>query len=208
MDWPVPVLIAALDEIRRARNVDVILLTKWPWLFQTRVNEMLEVLESIPEYDELAKWLCHWELGHAPANLILLTSVLGNALDDKRIAGLIKIPARRRGLSMEPLWGERSLRWLNTFPDGMATRSAAGESTNELDGLSQLQWIIVGCDSSKEKRGWGDYSANARMIIHQCQAAGVPVYHKQMPVNGKVSLDISAFPPDLQIRAFYQPKSN
>ena len=42
----------------------------------------------------------------------------------------------------------------------------------------------------------------ARDLVKQCDAAGVPVFVKQIPINGKVSKDINQFPKELQIREF------
>jgi protein gp37 len=108
--------------------------------------------------------------------------VLGNALDEKRIEAVLKIPAAVRGLSCEPLWSKPHLHSIDA---------------------EKIQWIIVGCDSSKHRKGWEDYEANARGIIQSGHAAGIAVYHKQMPVNGKVSLKLAEFPAeDLRVRKF------
>ena len=39
-------------------------------------------------------------------------------------------------------------------------------------------------------------------VVEQCKAAGVPVFVKQIEVNGKVTGDIEQFPVELQIREF------
>lgn len=37
-------------------------------------------------------------------------------------------------------------------------------------------------------------------LIHQCRCAGVPVFVKQLDLNGKCERDIAKFPKHLQIR--------
>lgn len=190
MDWPIDSLAKALDEIRRAPNVDVILLTKWPELWHERMEAIAATEGGILGFEPgFYNWLNAWIEDEPPANVITLTSVLGNAFDEKRIAGILQIPSRCRGLSMEPLWASVTLdqKWLQ--PDA-------------------IRWVIVGCDSSKHHKGWEDYAANARGIIQQCQAAKVPVYHKQMPVNGRVSLNPAGWPADLRGREWFTNPTN
>lgn len=93
MDWPVEVLVPALDQIRQAANVDVILLTKWPELFAERMQAAKDFCVQ-NQMQDLFIWLCCW-LGAKlpPRNVWILTSVLGNALDARRVAGVLKIPA-------------------------------------------------------------------------------------------------------------------
>ena len=38
------------------------------------------------------------------------------------------------------------------------------------------------------------------LIVRQCREAGIPVFVKQLEINGKLVKDINKFPPELQIR--------
>jgi len=64
--------------------------------------------------------------------------------------------------------------------------------------LYQVDWLVIGCESGKNRRPmpleW------AIDVVEQCKAAGVPVWVKQISLNGKVVHDINLFPPELQVR--------
>lgn len=59
-------------------------------------------------------------------------------------------------------------------------------------------WIVVGCESGPHRRPceieW------VEPIVEQCRAAGVPVFVKQLDLNGKCVTDINQFPEHLRIR--------
>lgn len=65
---------------------------------------------------------------------------------------------------------------------------------------SNINWIIVGAESGPDRRPckteW------VRSIVKQCKEAGVPVFVKQLHINGKVSSDINDWPEDLRIQEF------
>jgi len=66
--------------------------------------------------------------------------------------------------------------------------------------LYRIAWIIVGCESGTQKRPckieW------IEKIIDDCKRTNVPVFVKQININGKVEKDISKFPKHLRIREF------
>jgi protein gp37 len=66
--------------------------------------------------------------------------------------------------------------------------------------LYRINWVVVGCESGIRKReckiGW------IESIVEQCKYANVPVFVKQINVNGKVIKDIEQFPKHLQIREY------
>lgn len=179
LDWPIEQLAQGLDAIRQAPNVDAILLTKWPELFEKRITDVCNYHQT---EDDLKEWCLSWWRGVPPQNVWLLTSCLGNSLDRTRQAALAKIPAAILGLSCEPLWDRVSL-----------------------PGSWKPAWVIVGCDSSKHHRGWEDYERNAQSLIEQCADAGVAVFVKQMPVNGRVSLNPDEWPEWARVQQFPQP---
>lgn len=119
---------------------------------------------------------------------------------NKRIAMLCSILVKIRFLSIEPMLSEISLRWLPAW-NGMATKPREwGKSTNEFDGLRQLDWVIVSAESGPGRRPckieW------VKAIVEQCKEAGVPVFVKQLDIDGKVSSDINEWPEDLRIQEF------
>ena len=102
------------------------------------------------------------------------------------------------GLSAEPLLGPLKL-W-HDF-DGDKVRNWAG----------CFQWVIVGVESNGPRVGRlsvdgtateADWLAWARDIVRQCQATGVAVWVKQIPLNGKLVTNMAEFPADLQIQQF------
>lgn len=61
-----------------------------------------------------------------------------------------------------------------------------------------FDWVVVGAESGPNRRlcklEW------VQGIVEQCRAADIPVFVKQLDINGKLVQDISKFPEDLQIR--------
>ena len=59
-------------------------------------------------------------------------------------------------------------------------------------------WVVVGCESGPHRRPckleW------VESIVDQCLTAGVPVFVKQLDINGKCERDITKFPKRLQYR--------
>lgn len=86
-------------------------------------------------------------------------------------------------LSLEPLLGEVYL----DDDCGMGTPV-----------INEVDWVVVGAESGPDRRPckieW------VRQIVKQCREAGVPVFVKQLDIDGKLVKDISKFPEDLQIR--------
>ena len=64
--------------------------------------------------------------------------------------------------------------------------------------LNNLKWVVVGCESGPNRRPckieW------VESIVEQCKAAKIPVFVKQLDINGRCVTDITKFPKHLQIR--------
>lgn len=111
------------------------------------------------------------ELGFPP-NVWLGTSVENQAAADERIPELLKIPARVRFLSMEPLLGPVDL--------GKHVLIGPHHITGQTvwwPWLEEINWVIVGGESGPQARPM--HPDWARSIRNQCQAAGVPFFFKQ-----------------------------
>jgi hypothetical protein len=113
-DWldtkrPAERLARALDAIRLAPNIDVILLTKRIENFTSRLEAVLNRLEDKrpeAEDDVLFNWIADWVPGDGakpPKNVWLGVSVEDQKRADERIPELLKTPAAVRFLSVEPL---------------------------------------------------------------------------------------------------------
>jgi len=117
-------------------------------------------------------------------NIWLGVSIEKHSLVHRRVPALQKTPAEVKFLSIEPLLEETFL-----FP---------------LDGPA-IHWVIIGCESGPQRRPckieW------IETIVAQCKDANVPVFVKQISVNGKVIKDIAQFPKHLQIREYPKIKS-
>ena len=66
--------------------------------------------------------------------------------------------------------------------------------------LAGLDWVIVGCESGPGRRECKlEWVCD---IVKECQSSGVPVFVKQLSINGKVSHNPAEWPEDLRVRQF------
>lgn len=193
----------AVCEAARARLFALIERTPWlDWLLLTKRAE--NIMGMIPE---------PWRAG-LPSNVWAGTSVENQAMADERIPHLLKVPARVRFLSMEPLLsavnidpatcqycrrGEYALKADGLF--GVADDGATPwciECDSEM-GFSAwldpcadekqrgINWVIVGGESGPGARPFD--IAWARSIRDQCKSAGVACFVKQLgakPIGAKL----------------------
>ncbi len=92
-----------------------------------------------------------------------------------------------RWISLEPLLGKID------FREAMAVTSDIGDDfTNVVD------WVVVGAESGPNRRKcelkW------VELVVGQCLHYKIPVFVKQLDLNGKLEKDINKFPEHLQIR--------
>ena len=170
-------------------NLDWLLLTKRPQNIEPVLKSVYPSLQGlgINGANKFIKaWLDRVWLG---------VSVEDQKTADERIPHLLKINARVRFLSMEPLLGPVTLP--ECTHDVRCPITAEGHSELPLCGIG---WVIVGCESGAFRRPmelpW------VYEIIDQCKAAGVPVFVKQLQLGGKVEKDIERFPLGMQTRGF------
>ncbi len=172
------------------------------------ISDRADLVEDLAKRDGLRSPL---------ANVCLGVQVEDQAAADARIPHLLRCPAAVRFLSMEPLLGPVDLRrfrpkfipmtqaQLKQYPGATGCMNGHAWMSDNFD--RSPDWVIVGSESLGQKAGrFADgYDAAARSIIDQCRANGVPAFHKQMPVNGRVSGDPSEWPADLRVRQFPAP---
>ena len=140
--------------IHKTENLDWLLLTKRP----ENIERMY--LDCYP-----------WGSDPAP-NVWLGTSVEDQDSASERIPHLLKVPARVRFLSVEPLLRIVDLAVAGAFvTNGVALRA----SRDSGDGVS---WVIVGGESGPRARPCD--VAWIRSIVEQCKAANVPCFVKQL----------------------------
>jgi protein gp37 len=129
-------------------------------------------------------------------NTWLGVSVEDQKTADERIPNLLKIPAAVRWLSVEPMLGKIDIRQIDVSDeDGeyllFPLFPIAGGG---------IDWVVVGCESGAKRRPCKQEWIES--IVNQCKQANVPVFVKQMEINGKVCKDINLFPKHLQVREY------
>lgn len=198
-DWldpevPAEWLADLLDLIAATPNLDWLLLTKRPELWRERI---LAACNTFGVEGRDNTWIGHkWLRGNPPVNGWLGTTVEDQKRADERIPHLLRIPARVRFLSCEPLLEAVDLRRIQFAAEGecycgqtVCIRSVLG-ADNDIDcpdcELEQtepaynegIDWVIVGGESGPKARPFD--IAWARSIVEQCRDAGVPCFVKQM----------------------------
>jgi protein gp37 len=146
--------------IEQTPNLDWMLLTK-------RIGNVPAMLRQILRLNGL------------PPNVWLGATICNQEEADRDIPKLLAVPAAVRFLSMEPLLGPVSLRWLAAFPENAphTGQRPGGGSTNHLDGLRRLDWVIVGGESGPSARP--THPDWVRSLRDQCETADVPFLFKQ-----------------------------
>lgn len=106
---------------------------------------------------------------------------------DERIPLLLQTPAKVRWLSIEPLIGPICL------PSSYLDKPRYFE-------LGTIDWVVIGCESGPKRRecklSW------IESLVDHCKANKVPVFVKQLQIDGKVLKNIEDFPTHLKIREY------
>lgn len=164
-------------EIATLRHVDVLLLTK-------RIDRLLALVP--PE------WLDAW-----PAHVWVGTTVEDQQRADERIPHLLRVPARVRFVSMEPLLGPVSLApWLVNIRFQRHRETGEERRVTEYEGVvldadavtvnygstspahrKPIDWVITGGESGPKARP--SHPDWFRSLRDQCRDAGVPFLFKQ-----------------------------
>ena len=166
--------------------LDWLLLTKRP----ENVNDMLPALWTQSAHG-------------VPPNIWIGTSVEDQHRADERIPHLLRVPARVRFLSCEPLLGPVDLS--GSTVDGVWIDQEYADLNNELGRVVEaegwpIHWVIVGGESGAGARPM--HPEWARSLRDQCQAAGVAYFLKQMGGARDKGGDLAAIPADLRLREF------
>lgn len=166
---PQQVMAEMLTAIRDTPNLIWMLLTKSPERFFEIVGEF-----DMPYEGPLEAWVSSWVRDkNPPENVWIGTTVEDQTRADERIPHLLKIPARIRFLSCEPLLGPIDL-W------GARYRNKGGY-TGEVTSWGGVDLVIIGGEG-----GPGASPCNVdwiRSLKDQCQAARVCAFVKQLGSN-------------------------
>lgn len=148
-------------------------------LLTKRPQRMLEVVRQIEDTQ-------HDRFDDLFPNVWLGVTAENQERADERIPILLQTPAAVRFVSVEPMLGPVDM-W-----DGNSEAWPLAESG--------LDWIIIGCESGPNRRPikleW------AVDVIRKCKPAGVPVFVKQLDINGKVSKNPTEWPEELRVREY------
>ncbi len=135
------------------------------------------------------------------------------AAADARIPLLLNIPAAVRFISVEPMLGpvDTQVSRCRSTCDGNRCTKRIGHKGHHFaltptagwePGVEpmHIDWVIVGCESGPGRRPckpeW------VRSLVTQCRATKVPVFVKQLDLDGRVSKDMDEWPTDLRIREY------
>ncbi len=180
-------------------------------------KQTFQVLTKRPDIaaDYISRWLKLDMLSSVPDNIWIGASVENKKWADIRIPELLKIPAKVRFLSCEPLLGPIEFSEVTKRTDAVVQLGKKA-----FDGI---HWVIVGGESGHGARpchvDW------IRSIVNQCKASKVPVFVKQLgakpqyfrwedksicefserpdgALKDKKGGNIKEFPKDLQVRQF------
>ncbi len=134
-----------------------------------------------------------WGAGYPNVCLLVSAGTQGSA--DRFIPGLLTLPAACRGLSAEPLLEGMDIRdWLDCWHE-------SGGPAGWVPGPS-LAWLIVGAESRGCYPGRYCDPGWVEGLVAQADAAGVPVFVKQLHVNGRLSKDPADWPAHLRRQEF------
>lgn len=145
--------------------------------------------ERMREFYASRQYLASEQFAENPySNVWLGVSVENQQTADERIPILLQVPAAVRFVSVEPMLGpvDLSYYWLK----------ALDWRTNPDPELEGPGWVIVGCESGPGRRPMELWWA--AHLVAQCHTAQVPVFVKQVEVDGKVSRDPAEWPIALQ----------
>jgi protein gp37 len=149
------------------------------------------------------RWLGWWE--EIPSNWWLGVSISNQPDADKNIPILLQIPAAHRWVSVEPM-----LVPINIAPQALCPCSCfAGNPRRphpDCEGKPSIDWVVCGGETGPGARPL--YPDWVRSLRDQCQAAGVPMFIKTFPVDGKLSNRMDEWPEDLRIREIPNDRQN
>jgi protein gp37 len=168
-DWlddevPVAWLADLMRLVWATPNLDWLLLTKRPENFERRLNQAYLSQPGATGHSLRMAWWTSSQ-AKAPSNVWVGTTVENQQRADERIPHLLKIPARVRFLSCEPLLGP------------VDVRAPAFNGADSFNSIAGIHWVICGGESGPKARPM--HPDWARSLRDQCAAAGVPFFFKQ-----------------------------
>ena len=178
-------LVDLLDTIRQTPNLDWLLLTKRIGNWSRQVEEALAFTgKNSPKMLELYHWLDNWlRCDHPPSNVWIGATVVNQDEANRDIPKLLRVPARVRFLSVEPMLGPIDLEYPETlYPNGPSmccNGHECGCQGKPIDPplIWGINWIICGGESGPHARPMHPHWVFS--LRDQCQEANVPFLFKQ-----------------------------
>lgn len=176
-DWFLQIIMV----IRKCPQHQFFILTKQP-----------ERLAGLTDWSKPAEALVDMtlQIKELPSNIYWGISICDQEDADRMIPELLKIPGKH-WVSYGPGIGPVDFEIDLTASIRMNLLKGGG-------GYGQIDWLVIECESGPDRRPmpleW------VESAVDQAQAAGVPVFVKQLDIGGKVVHDIEKFPKELQIR--------
>lgn len=159
-------LVDLLDLIRETPNLEWLLLTKRIGMWRNRLD-LAGGFARDTGRPELAKWIGGWLYGAPPDHVTIGITVVNQPEYDRDIGKVLRTPAARRFLSIEPMLGAIDMRMGGaSLPDYSEQRP-----------LPRIDWVICGGESGPKARPM--HPDWARSLRDQCAAAVVPYLFKQ-----------------------------
>lgn len=198
-DWlddevPIEWLADLLKLIYDTPNLDWLLLTKRPENYHDRISKAYEANRGMNFSWMLRGWLMAYtgNIGYEPTpNVWIGTTVEDQKRADERIPELLKIPAKVRFLSVEPMLEKINLvsRSVQRGPNFKTVTGTGWLGPED----PKIHWVIAGGESGPNKRRFDcDW---ARSLQYQCLAANIPFFMKQID-------KVQQIPEDLMVREF------
>lgn len=199
-DWlddeaPIEWLADLLKLIHATPNLDWLLLTKRPENWSLRLQAAFSHVTGADARGWLESWLAADVTGPLagvpPENVWIGTTVEDQTRADERIPALLKIPAKVRFLSCEPLLSEVDLHF--TYSEDSEAFPFPWWPDRMTEPTERLHWVICGGESGAGKRPMNlEWAHN---LYEQCAEAGVPFFMKQID-------KVQPIPAALMIRQF------
>ena len=170
-----------LQLIHATPCLDWLLLTKRPQLWERLMDEALmfagrNMDDEKDGHQNFYHWLNTWVNAHiVPDNVWIGTTVEDQVRAQERIPELLKIPAKIRFLSCEPLLGPVDLAFV------------CFNGSDSFGWMPGIHWVICGGESGPRARPM--HLTWARDIRAQCAAANVPFFFKQWGEWGAPTTD-------------------
>lgn len=175
-------LVDMLDVIRTTPESDWLLLTKRIGNWRPRLEAAAEA--TVGRQMALNQWITQWLFARIPPpNVWIGATVIDQPEADRDVPKLLRVPARVRFLSIEPMLGPIDLFWPESlWPNGPA-RCCDGRECGCMGRpidpwlMHGIDWIIAGGESGSHARPM--HRDWVRSMRDQCFAAGVPFLFKQ-----------------------------